>query len=571
MFENLKAFIRHGKQANEIKKRTNYDDDDFYPDEILHNYQNINHRDLENMYLDGGGYTNEEEYAQHREHIEQAQKQNAEFLAEQQAEYNAEMEAKAHAKAKADADAEKQLQQNYQQAASQIVEQERLQKQKPVKYPGLDNYEILEQMGEGAFSIVHKARHIQSQNLVAIKILRKFQMDQAQKQAVLKEATIMRQLNHPNIVKFVEFIDSDIYYYIVQEIVIGGEIFTAIVNYTYLSEDLSRHVITQVAYAIRYLHEEVGIVHRDIKPENLLFMPIEFKPSANPIAKLRKSDDPNSKKDEGEFIPNVGGGTIGQVKLADFGLSKQIWEHNTKTPCGTVGYTAPEIVRDEKYSKEVDMWALGCVLYTLLCGFPPFYDERIETLTEKVAKGEYTFLKPWWDEISVEARYCVSKLLTVDPSKRYTIDDLLSDPWICKNDSKRVRSLATTDEYPQKAKHGHPIQNAHKYSKRFTRNKGLYSPAAVALRDAFDISAAVHRMGEEAALANKVGGIGDLLEEEEEDHLEEVNNAGEIVSSATPRLHHKHIAVPPTNMFDLNLGGASILERRKNKPVSLRG
>lgn len=70
------------------------------------------------------------------------------------------------------------------------------------------------------------------------------------------------------------------------------------------------------------------------------------------------------------------------------------------TPCGTVGYTAPEIVKDERYSKSVDMWALGCVLYTLLCGFPPFYDESIHVLTEKVAKGYYTFLSPWWDDIS---------------------------------------------------------------------------------------------------------------------------------------------------------------------------
>ena len=106
------------------------------------------------------------------------------------------------------------------------------------------------------------------------------------------------------------------------------------------------------------------------------------------------------KEDEGEFIPGVGGGGIGRVKIADFGLSKVVWNEETMTPCGTVGYTAPEIVKDERYSKSVDMWALGCVLYTLLCGFPPFYDESINVLTEKVARGYYTFLSPWWDDIS---------------------------------------------------------------------------------------------------------------------------------------------------------------------------
>ncbi len=99
------------------------------------------------------------------------------------------------------------------------------------------------------------------------------------------------------------------------------------------------------------------------------------------------------------------------------------------TPCGTVGYTAPEIVKDERYSKSVDMWALGCVLYTLLCGFPPFYDESIQVLTEKVARGQYTFLSPWWDDISKPAQDLVSHLLTVDPERRYTIQQFLNHPW----------------------------------------------------------------------------------------------------------------------------------------------
>lgn len=140
--------------------------------------------------------------------------------------------------------------------------------------------------------------------------------------------------------------------------------------------------------------------HSDIKPENLLFERIPIIPSKNPV--VRQYDE--EKEDEGEFIPGVGGGGIGRVKIADFGLSKVIWNEETMTPCGTVGYTAPEIVKDERYSKSVDMWALGCVLYTLLCGFPPFYDESINVLTEKVARGYYTFLSPWWDDISAPGR-----------------------------------------------------------------------------------------------------------------------------------------------------------------------
>jgi len=206
----------------------------------------------------------------------------------------------------------------------------------------------------------------------------------------------MRQLKHSGIVELYDFFESDEFYFLILEIAAGGELFHRIVHLTYFSEDLARHVIVQVAQAIRYLHEERGVVHRDIKPENILFEPIPIIPSPG------YTSDGEEKEDEGVFIPGIGGGGIGRVKIADFGLSKIVWDEQTMTPCGTVGYTAPEIVKDERYSKSVDMWALGCVLYTLLVGFPPFYDESIQALTEKVARGQYTFLSPWWDEISLE-------------------------------------------------------------------------------------------------------------------------------------------------------------------------
>lgn len=501
MLSNLKAFIRHGKQANDIRKKPISNPINFREDEGTTATTDVH-------------ATGDIDYIDYDEAIQLP-------IEEEPVKYD-----------------------QYQEVVN-IVHEERIQREKQVKYPNLENYEVLEKMGEGAFSIVYKALHLPTKEFVAIKILRKFQMDQAQKSAVLKEVAIMRQLNHKNIVLFIEFVDSEPYYYIVQELAAGGEIFSSIVKYTYFSEDLTRHVITQVADALRYLHEEVGIVHRDIKPENLLFMPIEVVPSLNPVSKLRKSDDPQTKQDEGEFVNGVGGGGIGLVKVADFGLSKQIWEDNTKTPCGTVGYTAPEIVRDERYSKEVDMWAMGCVLYTLLCGFPPFYDERIETLTEKVARGEYTFLSPWWDEISDEAKHCVQKLLTVNPLKRYTIDDLLNDPWMTKQVKKQEKRTAPQAPSSNRI---HPIQ---KYSKKYT--DGMYSPAATALRDVFDVSAAVHRRGEEAALQQKFD--RPIVEEEDEDEY------------ATFNVREAGIASPRFNedLFNLNIGGASILERRRNK------
>lgn len=534
MFNNIRAFIRHGKQANNMKAQAELDAElNSGPEPTLHSDLTLGNSsilpsDLEAMLNEIpetedrlGAFENDDRINRNRDHNAHTQGQYA----------------------------------NNYDIASHMVEEERREKQKKTqKYPNLDHYEVLEMMGEGAFSVVFKARHLATRNLVAIKILRKYQMDSAQKQAVLKEVIIMRQLNHPKVVKFIEFVESEPYYYIVQELVAGGEIFTAIVNYTYFSEDLARHVVHQVGQLVRYLHEEVGIVHRDIKPENLLFEPIEFRPSLNPIAKLRRSDDPKTKKDEGEFTPGIGGGTIGVVKLADFGLSKQIWDYNTKTPCGTVGYTAPEIVRDERYSKEVDMWAIGCVLYTLLCGFPPFFDERIEALTEKVARGEYTFLAPWWDEISNDAKYCVSRLLTVDPKQRYTIDQFLDDPWVRKGAVFRQPEPRKPIGLPR-------VQSSQKFSRRY-QETDLYSPAATALREAFDVSAAVHRMGEEAALQkNARSDIPDVVEEDEE--LDDSSTPTAMI----PRQMRKEII--PHAIFDLNLRDASILERRKNKATTM--
>lgn len=231
----------------------------------------------------------------------------------------------------------------------------------------------------------------------------------------------------------------------------------------------------------------------------MLFYPAPFVPTRNP--KPRNPDD-EQKEDEGEFVPGVGAGGIGKIKIADFGLSKIIWEDTTVTPCGTVGYTAPEIVKDERYSKSVDMWALGCVLYTLLCGFPPFYDESISVLTEKVARGQYTFLSPWWDDISKGAKDLVSHLLTVDPEKRYDINQFLNHPWIRKNDepTRPAADAPPSVETPSKADMPFIMEAEPSPFPLDTpggKRMDFRSPGAVSLREVFDVGYAVHRMEEE--------------------------------------------------------------------------
>ncbi|BGO94616.1 hypothetical protein NBRC10512_004956 [Rhodotorula toruloides] len=402
-------------------------------------------------------------------------------------------------------------------------------------------------MGDGAFSNVFEATlrptpaqlaidpSLGKSAKVAVKCVRKFELNSSQQAQgkhvgeavkkkprateranILKEVQIMRGLNHPSIVRLLNFTESREHYYLTLELMGGGELFHQIVKLTYFSEELSRHVILQVAQGIRYLHEEKGVVHRDIKPENILFESIPIIPSKVP--KHRPYDE--EKEDEGEFIPGVGGGGIGRVKIADFGLSKIVWNEETMTPCGTVGYTAPEIVKDERYSKSVDMWALGCVLYTLLCGFPPFYDESIHVLTEKVAKGYYTFLSPWWDDISASSKDLITHLLDTDPEKRYTIDEFLAHPWCKAKPAPPAVTPGTLDSLNLK-----PVPRYMPMDSPLLAPGGMRampSPGVAHLKEAFDVTYAVHRMEEEGRNRQKGrGGFLQGLNEVDEDEADE--------------------------------------------------
>ncbi|CAO3695372.1 unnamed protein product [Rhizopus microsporus] len=412
----------------------------------------------------------------------------------------------------------------------------------------------------------------------------------------------MRTINHPSIVKLLLFKETKEHYFLVLELMEGGEIFHQIVQLTYFSEDLARHCIKQVAEGIRYLHEERGVVHRDIKPENILFQSIPFMERRfSPLSTQPENED-EPKEDEGEFVPGLGGGGIGQVKIADFGLSKIVWDKQTMTPCGTVGYTAPEIVRDERYSKSVDMWALGCVLYTMLCGFPPFYDESIDTLTEKVAKGQYTFLSPWWDHISDDAKDLVKHLLEINPKKRYTINQFLAHPWlhrwdtpVVQDDQHKPVTKTSTCSSPDLivppstttslATETISVTSIPAKSKR----KDIFLSGLSSMKEVFDVSYAVHRIGEERAYRrenkhkrSKWHTFG--LRSHYNDHISDESNTEDdesAVDQITDKLKsqqldedvgklsiHKSYPKPIKKAFDLNMNNSTLLGRR-SKHVSI--
>lgn len=166
----------------------------------------------------------------------------------------------------------------------------------------------------------------------------------------------------------------------------------------FYSEKEAAETIRPIIDAIKYCHS-LNIIHRDIKPENLLYS------SKNPTTAI--------------------------IKVSDFGLARYISNKTfATTTCGTPGYVAPEILEQKPYGKECDYWSIGVVLYILLCGFPPFYDDDNLVLFDKIKKGTYDFPSPSWDNISQEAKNLIKGLLVVDPMKRLTPEELLKNNWI---------------------------------------------------------------------------------------------------------------------------------------------
>ncbi|RCK56310.1 Serine/threonine-protein kinase srk1 [Candida viswanathii] len=393
-------------------------------------------------------------------------------------------------------------------------------------YPDLpSNFKLLSVLGEGAFSIVYKAVNLLTNSIVAVKIINKANLSSKQLRNIKHEINIMKRIkHHGNVIQLLDHIDSINNSFLILEYCNGGEIFDKILEFTYLSEDLSCHIFKQLLNAVESLHN-LNIVHRDIKPENLLFkrIPYFMRPKEDFVKSLRKSDDSN-KVDEGEFKAGIGGGTIGVIKLADFGLAKQLATNTiAQTPCGTTGYTAPEVFvcnhndsvytnNSNSYSKAVDIWSMGCVLYTIMCGFPPFYDENIEVLTDNVTKGRFTFLQPWWDEISADAKDLISKMLNINPDQRITIEEIWQHPWIVNRSSA---DELTRNYFPHTVDTAISDDDSGNSLAVPKLNQPVVSPRALAIKKVFNNPAMTSDKLEEPASYF----IEDIAEEDEDEDL----------------------------------------------------
>ncbi|XP_074104528.1 calcium/calmodulin-dependent protein kinase II isoform X19 [Cotesia typhae] len=275
-----------------------------------------------------------------------------------------------------------------------------------------DNYDLKEELGKGAFSVVRRCVQKSTGLEFAAKVINTKKLSQRDFQKLEREARICRKLQHPNIVRLHESIQEEHCHYLVFDLVTGGELFEDIVAREFYSEADASHCIQQILESVHHCHHN-GIVHRDLKPENLL------------LASKAKG---------------------AAVKLADFGLAielqgeAQAWYGFAGTP----GYLSPEVLKKEPYGKPVDIWACGVILYILLVGYPPFWDEDQHRLYGQIKAGAYDYPSPEWDTVTPEARNLINQMLTVNPSRRITASDALRHPWICQRE--RVASVVHRQE-----------------------------------------------------------------------------------------------------------------------------
>lgn len=264
------------------------------------------------------------------------------------------------------------------------------------------NYDILDEIGRGAFSIVKKARSKKTNEEVAIKFIEKKFVDKQDLMLLAREIDIMKKVGHDNVLRLKEVFETDDMIALVMELVTGGELFYKIVEKGSYSEQDAANIIKQVIQGVAYLHSS-GVCHRDLKPENLLCAG-ETESNHKPF----------------------------RVVIADFGLSKAFDSgESLETSCGTPDYVAPEVITAEgSYDKSVDMWSVGVITYVLLCGFSPFLSSTQTGLFEKIIKCDYDFPDPEWTNISEEAKDFIRHLLVKDPAQRYTAEQCLQHPWL---------------------------------------------------------------------------------------------------------------------------------------------
>ncbi|XP_067127378.1 MAP/microtubule affinity-regulating kinase 3 isoform X10 [Centruroides vittatus] len=257
--------------------------------------------------------------------------------------------------------------------------------------PHIGRYRLLKTIGKGNFAKVKLAKHLPTGKEVAIKIIDKTQLNPSSLQKLFREVRIMKMLDHPNIVKLYQVIETEKTLYLVMEYASGGEVFDYLVAHGRMKEKEARAKFRQIVSAVQYCHQK-RIIHRDLKAENLLL--------------------------DGEM----------NIKIADFGFSNEfVPGQKLDTFCGSPPYAAPELFQGKKYDgPEVDVWSLGVILYTLVSGSLPFDGANLKELRERVLRGKYRI--PFY--MSTDCENLLKKFLVLNPAKRASLETIMKDKWM---------------------------------------------------------------------------------------------------------------------------------------------